>query len=46
MRAEVPDLLIEQRQLAADICAEIAAHHEAAHDPALPRRSPPRRSGC
>jgi len=35
MRAEVPDLLIEQRQLAADICAEIAAHHEAAHDPAL-----------
>lgn len=34
VRAEVPDLLIEQRQLAADLCADIAAHHEAAHEPA------------
>ena len=33
MRVEVPDLVLEQRQVAAEICFELGAHYEAAHEP-------------
>jgi len=33
MRVEVPDLVLEQRQVAAEICFELGAHYEVAHEP-------------